>query len=122
MNEATIREFTVSTDIWPIVEVWSEESQYQLMESSESSRLYRRGGLAPYIHAPWAVEIWQEGSEVRLEAWVKRHLFQTLVMPFAVPSEMGIESGEGRVQGFARNIARREINELLQRLEQPPIE
>ncbi len=120
MNERTVREFTASTDVWPIVDAWADESHYDLKDFGESSRLYRKRGFTR-----WMLEISQEGSKIRLEAWVQRQWWQVLAMfagASSVPSEMGIESGGGREQVLIRDRARPEVNDLLGRLGQPPIE
>ncbi|MCH7811211.1 MAG: hypothetical protein IH958_01115 [Chloroflexi bacterium] len=136
LGPTTVREFEVTTSIWPIVDAWAEKSHCHLAESWESTRLYQSHGgfIGKYVGLDWKLEISQTGSKVRMETWVPRMWLQMLAIGSAVPPEMGIESLENDSRSVVGNVlspspqqgsrqkARREVNKLLERLGQPPIE
>ena len=118
MNARTIRDFSISSDIWPSVDKWAAEASFRLKESTPTSRLYQRGyGL---LTAPMMVGLTQQGGKVRLEAWIAANFLARLGALFLIPAEMGIESG-GFKAVVPRNIARGAVNKLLERLGQSPI-
>lgn len=119
MSARTVREFTVSTDVWPIVEAWARDSKYDLKGRIESARLYQRSlrfGMLPMM-----LQISQEADEVHIEAWLQADFVERLATLFLFPSEMGIESG-GFMWSSPRGRMRSAVNELLRQLGQPPIE
>ena len=118
MNPRTVRDFTASTSVWPVVEAWAKESSYSLKESSQSTRLYQRG--MGFWTAPMMLEITQSGDNVHVEAWVKVNVLARLMALFMLPAEMTIESGGARGI-LPRNLARGAVNKLLGQLGQPPI-
>ena len=119
MARRTIRDFTTSADIWPIVEAWAKESDFRLKQGGPATRLYQRG--YGFLTAPMMLQIGQTEGRMHLEAWIRVGLLNRLMALFLVPAEMGIESGGFRLV-VPRNVARPAVNKLLNQLGQPPIE
>lgn len=96
---------------------WAKEAGYRLSESDDSRRRYYKGNL---VHVPVWLDIQQTGDDVHLEAWVKSTAVPMSLWSYLMPDEMVLESG-GLVGVTARLTGRKAINNLLERLSQPPI-
>lgn len=116
-NAKTVREFQYQGNFWHEVESWAAENGYKTNQEG-SPRLYRKG--KGWITAPIAVKLDQQGDQIRLEAWVNVDTLARLMSLFIVPSEMALESGGFRL-AIPREIGRKEVNKLLNRLHQPEI-
>lgn len=118
MNTRTVRDFTVTTDIWPTVDAWAQRANYRLIDNGSPSRCYQRGH--GFLTAPMMLTLAQTSNHVHLEAWIQVSLLPRLIALFLVPTEMGIESGGFRLV-LPRKTARGAVNQLLSQLGQPPI-
>jgi hypothetical protein len=118
MNSRTAREFSVPTDIWPLVDRWTGEENFSLLDDAGTKKSYckKLGSLAPATR----VEIDQNGDTIRLEAWLEPSMFNTVLSLFTAPKELALESGKGRMV-VPRTIARDSVNRLLVHLAQPLI-
>jgi hypothetical protein len=118
MNSRTTREFSVPTDIWPLVDRWTGEEDFSLLDDAATKKSYckKLGSLAPATR----VEIDQNGDTIRLEAWLEPSMFNKVLSFFTAPKELALESGKGRMV-VPRTIARDSVNRLLVHLAQPLI-
>ncbi len=118
MKKRTIREFTYSSDIWPLVDSWAAEEGFTLETQEDSLRVYNKGRWL--VLAPTHLEIRQDGSKVILQTWLKANYYMTLPLFTGKPAEGGLESG-GLSAWVQRKKARTAVNRLLQSLGQKPI-
>jgi hypothetical protein len=118
MTTRTKLSFPSSRDIWPEVERWSKHENAELKSSSESERLYQKGGL---MTAPLMYKFRQAGGEVAVEAWIPSTTFQRACSFFILPPEMGVESG-GVKAAVIRKVARQALNQLLHQLGAPLVQ
>jgi hypothetical protein len=116
MNRRTVRDFSYTEDLWPIVESWAAQTGFVEREKSPNRRLYRKGG-GGLVMAPAFLEIRREGRKVSLEAWVKADALLILSFLAGQKPEMAIESG-ALTAAFPRKRAREAVNQLLIRLGQ----
>lgn len=118
MNSRTIRDFTVPTDIWPVVERWAKAEGFYLIEDLGEKRRYQKGN--GWLVLPTKLEITQTEAGVHLEVWIHGSLFNRVVTLFMLPEEIEIASGGVRAL-IPRSIARDSVNRLLIQLAQPLI-
>ena len=116
-NKKTIREFQYDGNFWHEVDGWAKENGYKTNQEG-SPRIYRR--RQGWDVAPIAIKLDQQGSQIRLEAWVNVDTLGRLTSFFITPSEMALESGGFQLVA-TRKAARKEVNILLNRLHQPEI-
>ncbi len=119
MSNTTVLDFSFEGDLWPIVDSWAKETDYNLKESGEARRLYQRGHGV--LVAPMMLEITQTGQDVHLEAWIRVSFLTRLLALFLLPSQMGIESS-GFKAVVPRKMARTAVNKLLESVKQPAIQ
>lgn len=118
MNSRTVRDFTVPTELWPLVDKWAENEDFKLIESSDDRRFYQKGdGI---ILSSTRLIITRSGDQVKLETWLESNLFTRLFTLFLAPRELALESG-GIALAVPRSISRDAINRLLIKLGQPLI-
>lgn len=129
-----VRDFTVSGDLWPTVDSWAlrQGYRYRMVGESEDHRLYRKDGVAGLR----LLDLHETNGQVHMEAWVAVDLYllwlRVLILPSGTPgiTEITIEScGLGAVVTpggiravVTRMLGRREVNDLLGALGQPPID
>ncbi len=114
----TIRDFQHGGNVWDIAAAWAQQNGYLLKGTDQSGQYFQKG--TGFWTAPRRVQIQWTGSYYHLEAWVHMPTFN-YVMAFGIlPREMVLESGGFRGV-VPRNQGRREVNELLAMLGQPPI-
>lgn len=118
MAARTVRDFGASGDVTSATDAWAKEAGYRLVETQDQTRTFQKG--TGFLVAPMMLSIRQGGGEVHLEAWIRANLFVRLMALFMLPAEMGIESGGFRA-ALPRNIARGQVNKLLEKLGQPAI-
>ncbi len=122
MSRRTVRDFTVSTDVWPILETWARESGCRLKKSTETTHLYQKGpGI---LFTPMMVQLTQAADKVHLEAWIAISFLLRSYWLFLMPSEIELEASGFWgffVRGFARKTATPVVNKLLAQFGQPPI-
>jgi len=118
-DKRTIRDFAYSGDLWSVVDAWAQETKYVPVGGEREDRVYQRG--VGFWVAPQMLSIRRDGDNVHLEAWIRAGLFVRLMSLFILPSEMHIGPG-GMRAALPRKIARGMVNDLLERLGQPPIE
>ena len=123
-NSRTVLEFESDTGIWTVIAAWAMETGYRQVDSGDSFRRYQKGhGL---FMAPQMLEVHRADNKVRLETWVNTNilnritsLFLTLpriVFVFLVPWDVHIGSG-----GIRMKMPRKDVDTLLDKLDQPPI-
>lgn len=117
-GKRTTRSFQFNGDIWPIVEAWVAENGYRMKSNNTDERIYQKGG---FWVSPRILKIQSANGQTHLEAWVRNNIFTRLMSLFILPAEISIESGGFRAM-IPRNMAREEVNRLLPRLGQPPIQ
>ena len=118
-DKRAIREFSANGDIWKVADEWAAQQGYKATEESGDRRLYKKG--SGFFTGARAVELRTDGSAVHLEAWVVGNLPARILSLFILPAEITIESG-GAMAVVPRKQGRGEVNPLLERLGQPPIE
>ncbi len=114
----TVRDFQYSGNVWDVAAAWAEQNKYVLKGTDQSGQYYQRG--TGMWTAPRRVQIQWTGSYYHLEAWVHVPTFSIVTSLGMLPREMILESGGFRGV-VPRNQGRREVNELLAMLGQPPI-
>ena len=118
MNTRTTREFQYNGNLSQVLDAWAARNNYRLLETNGNTRRYQNGyGL---FVAPTKLEITANGSNVRLETWIRSQLIARIFAFFIIPEEMHLESG-GFVLSLPRKISRDVINILLNDLGQPLI-
>jgi hypothetical protein len=117
MAKRTILRFEINTDIWPIVESWAREREYGEKTKGNTWRRYQQGHGT--LVAPKLVEVRQEGTKVELQAWISINILSRIMFLFIMPAELDL--GPGFRGAVPRSTARRDVNILLQKLGQPPI-
>ncbi len=118
MNSRTIRDFSVPTSIWPVVERWALTEGFRLIEDQSEKRRYQKGN--GWLVLPTKLEITQSDSGVHLEVWVYGSTFNRIFTLFLLPEEIAIESGGVRAL-IPRSVSRDSVNRLLIHLGQPLI-
>ncbi len=118
MEKRASLSFTIKTDVWSTVDDWAVKHGYKIRSQSGTERLYQKG--IGFWVAPMMLEIKVQDEQVQLEAWIRINLFMRLMSFFILPSEITIESGGVRA-ALPRRMARKAVNELLLRLNQPEI-
>ena len=107
--------FTVYNEPWPLVEKWSKEYKFKILEAEGSRRLYRKAGNLS--HPPILCMIACSENEVSLEVWSSTWIPTPLIPIF---SDLGIDALEAKNAALPREI-KTQINTLLTRLGHPPI-
>ena len=118
MKARTILDFEYKGDIKDIVERWATAHNYRFNEMEGELRIYQRG--TGFWTAPMRMLYKKEGNKVHLEAYVYTPLLSRIMGLFLVPKEAHIESG-GFAGKIPRNMARKDVNALLEKLGQPPL-
>lgn len=117
MAKRTIIRFETESDVWSVVENWAREREYREKTRGENWRQYQQGyGL---LVLPKMVEVHQEGTTVEIQGWVKNYLLNRIMVLFLMPAEMDL--GKGFLAVIPRSTARRDVNILLGKFGQPPI-
>ena len=118
MSKHTVLDFGIQGDPWPTIDSWAQQSGYRLKEGSGPNRLYeKRMG----IMIPMMLQIQQAGDQLHLEAWVQATRMTQIFSLYLNPAELGIESGGDIHYLIPREIARNDVNKLLNSLDSPPI-
>lgn len=119
MNSRTVRDFQVPLDVWRFVDEWAAAENFEIINSGERSRVYRKllGPLSPSAH----VEISENEGSVHLEAWLANSAPVRALRFFSIPPELGVESNGTNALAVARAVARDRINRLFVKLGQPLI-
>jgi len=117
-HKATVRDFSLSYNVFPVVEEWASQNKYNLIEATDNSRTYKRGKNV--LTAPSILIISQNNDIVHLESYIKIHFLARLNSLFLLPGQMSLNSGGFRAV-VPRKLARGNVNQLLLKLEQEPI-
>jgi hypothetical protein len=114
----TIREFTTPQPVWAVADAWARETGYKVLQDGGAWRIYRRGSgivvSAMFLQVQW------QGEWVRVEGWVRADPLQRLVMLFQIPEELDLDL-KTPILYIPRNMGRKAMSQLLQRLGQPPV-
>jgi hypothetical protein len=116
MKARTEIDFDFTGDAQKVVEEWASVHGYVFKEKVDDAHIYQRG--MGFWTAPIRLAGSQHGEHVHLEAYVYAPFLNRLMSLFLVPEEIQIESG-GFVASIPRAMARKDINELLQKFNQP---
>lgn len=114
----TVLEFEYNEALWDVVTSWADEHGYKQVSGDDNDRILQKG--TGFLVAPMMCHIQQQGSQIKLEAWIRVNLFMRIMGLFLIPAEMGIASGGFKLVA-PRNIARKAVNKLLEQLDQEPI-
>lgn len=118
VGKRTSRHFRFNGNIVPIIEKWTQENKFQVVETAGNERVYRKGlGWT----APMMLKVKIENQEISLETWIQNSFVMRLRSFFILPEEMGIESG-GLINALDRKSARNAFNLLLEQLGQSPVQ
>jgi hypothetical protein len=105
-------DFITDSDIWPLIDAWTVEKGFKILEVAGTRRLYRkRGGFS---HPPIMFFISSDEDEVHFEAWVSTWI-PTLLIPLI--SDMGFDALEAREAILPESI-QEAIDSLLRKFEQ----
>ena len=118
MNTRTVLDFDFSGEVKSIIENWSQEHKYAYKGMEGDLAIFQRG--TGFWTAPMMFAYKQQGKAVHIEAWVRTPFLNRIMALFLIPAEMKIESG-GFKGVIPRNIARKDVNVLLERLGQAMI-
>ena len=114
----TARGFKTSEDMWAILEEWAQQNKYKLLESYETGRVYKKGGVGVL---PMMLKIETAPYGYQLEAWVSVPRINQILSFGTLPTEMVIDSGP-KLAFLPRNKARKDVNKLLERMGLPLID
>jgi hypothetical protein len=112
----TILDFTYEDDIRPIVKEWAEEFHFKVSPAENGGLRCRRSGSVMLCGV--MLEVQQSGSRVHLETWLDVDILTEFATLFNAPKESAIQSGE-TLLWREKEFARRYVNPLLERLNQP---
>ena len=112
----TILDFTYKEDIQPIVKEWAEEFHFKVSPAENGGLRCRRSGSLMLCGV--VLEALQSGSRVHLETWLDVDILTEFASLFNAPKESAIQSGE-TLLWREKEFARRFVNPLLERLNQP---
>jgi hypothetical protein len=112
----TILDFTYEDDIRPIVKEWAEEFHFKVSPAENGGLRCRRSGSVMLCGVILGVQ--QSGSRVHLETWLDVDILTEFATLFNAPKESAIQSGE-TLLWREKEFARRYVNPLLERLNQP---
>lgn len=118
MKARTEIDFSYLGDAQKVVEDWAAAHDYQFKERVDDMHIYQHD--SGFWTAPIRLAGSQHGEHVHLEAYVYTPFFNRLLSLFLVPEETHIEFG-GFTASIPRAMARKDINELLEAFNQPPI-
>jgi hypothetical protein len=118
-DRRAVRDFSVTADPWPVIQQWASEHNYIPVEQAPDVVSFKKG--IGFWVAPRHVSIANRQGAVHLEAWVSAGFFMRLMSLFILPPEITIASG-GMKAVVPRKMAKADVNKLLERLGQAPIE
>ena len=118
MDKRTILDFEYSDKVKSIVEDWAQDHDYKIKGMQGDLSLFQRG--SGFWTAPMMFAYKQQKKAIHIEAWVRTPMLNRIMALFLIPAEMTIRSG-GFKGVVPRNIARKDVNALLERLGQPLI-
>jgi hypothetical protein len=107
--------FSVYNDAWSLIDAWSKENGFKILESEGSRRLYRKAGTPSY--PPTMCMLACEDGQVELEVWMTTRV-PTKLIP--ILSDIGIDVLEAKNTTIPGEI-KEQINTLLIRLGHPPL-
>ena len=118
MARRTVIRFEAHYDIWPVVEQWAQERDYREKARGDTWRRYQQGyGM---LVLPKMVEVHQDGTAVEIQGWVRNFLLNRIMLLFVMHAVMDL--GRDFMAVVPRTTARRDVDVLLERFEQPPID
>lgn len=109
-------DFTHQEDVYPIVEEWAEEYHFKVSPAEGGGLRCRRGGSVMLCGV--ILEVQQTGSRVHLETWLDVDILTEFSTLMNAPKECAIQSGD-TLLWREKEFARRYVNPLLERLNQP---
>lgn len=112
----TILDFTYKEDIQPIIKEWAEEFHFKVSPAENGGLHCRRSGSVMLCGV--ILEVQQTGSQVHLETWLDVDILTEFSTLMNAPKECAIQSGE-TLLWREKEFARRYVNPLLERLNQP---
>ncbi len=112
----TKMDFIYKEDIQPIVKEWAEEYHFKVSPAENGGLRCRRSGSVMLCGV--VLEAQQTGSQVHLETWLDVDILTEFATLFNAPKESTIQSGE-TLLWREKEFARRYVNPLLEKLNQP---
>jgi hypothetical protein len=109
----------VGADPWPVIRQWASEHGYEPIDPAPGNVHFKKG--IGFWVAPRHLLVNDQDGNIHLEGWVSAGFFMRLMSLFILPSEITIGSG-GMKAVLPRKMARGDVNTLLERLGQPPLE
>ena len=122
--------------LWRAVDDWAEDLSCLCVQRDSSSRRYERNegytvygfqpGNSGFLGRPMTTVVVSNcGEQARVEAWVRVPFgVRVLSLSFWVPAELHLEIDRCVKAGytFLADMGRKTVNDLLARLQRPPIE
>lgn len=115
-SSRTILDFTYQEDIQPIIKEWAEEFHFKVSPAENGGLRCRRSGSLMLCGV--VLEVQQTGSQAHLETWLDVDILTEFSTLMNAPKESAIQSGE-TLLWREKEFARRYVNPLLERLNQP---
>ena len=110
-----VREFSVRSDVWPLLEHWAAEHDFHLSGMKANRRLYQKGEEGrTYVHL---VEFRLIDTRLILTSWIHVGWLSRVLNFFRVPAQMTLVPS-GFWGARRRRLACRDVNALLLRLRQ----
>jgi hypothetical protein len=119
MEQKTERDFSYTGPVWPTVEHWAQEHDYVLKETFDSTRLYEKPHSLRRAMGRWMFEVSQHEGSAHVAGWIRFRFVHRLGTLFLVPKSVPLEHGFRMY--WNRRKPRRDMNELLASLGQPPV-
>lgn len=122
----TTRSFSFFSPIWSIVDQWSKDLDYKLITEEQMptgvKRIYQKKNIYSLISGfSTKLEISQKGIDVYMCTYVYMPTIYRILQGFIFPEKMKLESG-GIIGGLPRQMARTDVNVLLERFNQSKIQ
>jgi len=115
-SSRTLLDFIFKEDIQPIVKEWAEEFRFKVSPAEKGGLRCRRSGSVMLCGV--ILEVQQTGNQVHLETWLDVDILTEFSTLMNAPKESAIQSGE-TLLWREKEFARRYVNPLLERLNQP---
>jgi hypothetical protein len=118
-GKRTVVTFTVKGDPWPTIGSWAHQHRFHPREpQTGDTKLFQKGtGL---FTAPMRAQFTKRGNQIEMQAWVHMPLLTRIMALFLLPAEMNLRSGGFRAM-VPRSMARKAVNELLEKVGADPI-
>jgi hypothetical protein len=117
-NQRTTVRIELRGDPWPVINDWGKQTGYLPKQDAANGRIYQKG--TGFLVAPMMLAAQVDGNTLTLQAWIRGTFIARLFSLFILPAEMHIRSG-GFKAVLPRNMARGDVNKLINQLGGAPI-